>query len=68
MAKRIIIAEAHADVRIDGDTVVLTSPEVERPVAVRYGFRGNAMGLANLYNREGLPASPFRTDSWPCTF
>lgn len=59
---------AWADARIDGDTVVLTSPEVERPVAVRYGFRGNAMGLANLYNREGLPASPFRTDSWPCTF
>ncbi len=34
------------------------------PVAVRYAWPDNPEG-ANLYNREGLPASPFRTDDWP---
>ena len=52
-----------ADAVIEGKTVVLSSPEVEEPVAVRYAYRMNPDG-ANLYNREGLPASPFRTDAW----
>ncbi|MBN8523911.1 MAG: sialate O-acetylesterase [Planctomycetes bacterium] len=52
-----------AEARIDGDSVVVSSPEVAKPVAVRYAFAMNPEG-ANLYNREGLPASPFRTDSW----
>ncbi len=52
-----------ANARIDGDTVVVSSPEVRNPVAVRYAFSGNPLG-ANLYNREGIPASPFRTDEW----
>ena len=52
-----------AEARIDGDTVVVSSPEVGEPVAVRYAYSGNPLG-ANLYNREGLPASPFRTDDW----
>jgi len=52
-----------ADARIDGATVVVSSPAVPQPVAVRYAFEMNPEG-ANLYNREGLPASPFRTDSW----
>ena len=52
-----------ADAKIEGDTVVVTSPEVAQPVAVRYAFSMNPAG-ANLYNREGLPASPFRTDDW----
>ncbi len=43
--------------------VFVSSPHVPDPVAVRYAFRKNPQG-ANLYNREGLPASPFRTDSW----
>ena len=47
---------------IDGDSVVVSSPEVSSPVAVRYGWAGNPD--CNLYNREGLPASPFRTDDW----
>jgi len=48
---------------IENDTVVLSSPEVTEPVAVRYAFQMNPDG-ANLYNRDGLPASPFRTDNW----
>ncbi len=52
-----------ADARIDGDTVIVSSPEVKDPVAVRYAYSMNPEG-ANLYNRDGLPASPFRTDRW----
>jgi sialate O-acetylesterase len=52
-----------ADAVIDGNTVVVSSPDVKKPVAVRYAFSANPGG-ANLYNREGLPASPFRTDNW----
>ena len=48
---------------IEGNSVVVSSPEVKAPVAVRYAYEMNPNG-ANLYNREGLPASPFRTDSW----
>ncbi|MEM7683095.1 MAG: sialate O-acetylesterase [Planctomycetota bacterium] len=53
-----------ARAQIDGEAVLVSSPEVAAPVAVRYGFRMNPRG-ANLYNRAGLPASPFRTDDWP---
>lgn len=50
-----------ADARIVGkDTVVVSCPEVPHPVAVRYGWAG--FPLCNLYNSDGLPASPFRTD------
>ena len=52
-----------ADATIDGETVVVSSPEVKKPVAVRYAYSANPEGR-NLYNREGLPASPFRTDKW----
>ena len=52
-----------ADAVIDGKTVVVSSPEVPNPVAVRYAFATNPEGC-NLYNKEGLPASPFRTDAW----
>ncbi|MEZ6090172.1 MAG: sialate O-acetylesterase [Pirellulaceae bacterium] len=50
-----------ATATIDGDTVVVKSQDVPNPVAVRYAFSMNPEG-ANLYNKEGLPASPFRTD------
>ncbi len=53
-----------ADAQIEGDGVVVSSPNVPSPVAVRYAFHGAPE--ANLYNREGLPASPFRSDDWPC--
>lgn len=52
-----------ADAAINGDTVLVSSPGVPRPVAVRYAYSDNPEG-ANLYNKAGLPASPFRTDSW----
>jgi sialate O-acetylesterase len=53
-----------AEAKIDGDSVVVWSPEVTHPAAVRYGWAADPEGC-NLYNRAGLPASPFRTDDWP---
>ena len=52
-----------AKATIDGNAVVVSSDNVLEPVAVRYAFAMNPEGC-NLYNREGLPASPFRTDDW----
>jgi sialate O-acetylesterase len=52
-----------AEAQLEGDTVVVSSPLVPSPAAVRYGWAQSPR--ANLYNREGLPASPFRTDDWP---
>jgi sialate O-acetylesterase len=52
-----------ADAVIDGATVVCSSPDVKAPVAVRYAFAMNPVG-ANLYNRDGMPASPFRSDNY----
>jgi len=52
-----------ADARIEGSTVVVSSPRVPSPIAVRYAW-GNNPERANLYNVAGLPASPFRTDTW----
>lgn len=51
-----------ADAKIERDTVFVSSAEVPEPVAVRYAWR-NAP-FAGLFNREGLPAAPFRTDTW----
>jgi len=53
-----------ARARIKGDTVVVHSDAVAKPVAVRYACHFDPRGM-NLYNRAGLPASPFRTDDWP---
>jgi sialate O-acetylesterase len=52
-----------AEAKIEGDTVVVWSDKVAETVAVRYGWADNP--LCNLYNKAGLPASPFRTDAWP---
>jgi len=49
-----------ADAVINGNKVILSSPEVKVPRAVRYGWANNPE--VNLYNKAGLPASPFRTD------
>jgi sialate O-acetylesterase len=53
---------ARAEIR--GDAVVVWHPDVPEPAAVRYAWAANPEG-ANLHNKAGLPASPFRTDSWP---
>ncbi len=52
---------ARAD--IERNTVLVNSPQVSSPIAVRFGW--NKTDVPNLYNRNGLPASPFRTDNWP---
>ncbi|MBN1805166.1 MAG: hypothetical protein JW837_07945 [Sedimentisphaerales bacterium] len=52
-----------ASADIEGDKVVVSSEKVPEPAAVRYAWADNP--VCNLYNKEGLPASPFRTDSWP---
>ncbi|WP_201980035.1 sialate O-acetylesterase [Hymenobacter rubidus] len=51
-----------AQARIEGRTVVVSSPRVAQPVAVRFGWSKSPM--PNLFNGAGLPASPFRTDAW----
>ena len=51
-----------AQARLDGETVIVSAPEVKEPAAVRYGWGDNA--LCNLYNKDDLPAVPFRTDAW----
>ena len=57
--KKFVAAEA----KIEGGTVVVSGQDVALPVAVRYAWADNPE--ATLYNDEGLPASPFRTDDWP---
>lgn len=52
-----------ADARIEENTVIVSSPEVPSPTAVRYGWADNP--TCNLSNGAGLPASPFRTDNFP---
>jgi len=53
--------EAKAEIK--GDRVIVSSPEALKPVAVRYAWA--KYPECNLYNKEGLPATPFRTDDWP---
>ena len=52
-----------AKAEVQGDKVVVRNPEVPHPVAVRYGWAD--FPVVNLFNKEGLPASPFRTDDFP---
>jgi sialate O-acetylesterase len=51
-----------ADAEINGDSVLVSSPGMRWPAAVRYGWSDNPN--VNLTNKEGLPATPFRTDNW----
>ena len=52
-----------ADAEVVGDKVSVSSSQVSKPVAVRYAWATNPS--AALFNRDGLPAVPFRTDDWP---
>jgi sialate O-acetylesterase len=52
-----------AKASIEGDEVVVSSPDVPEPVAVRYAWGDSP--ICNLINKDGFPASPFRTDDWP---
>lgn len=52
-----------AKAKIEGNKVIVWSEKVPNPVAVRYAWENNPDN-ANLYNKEGIPASPFRTDLW----
>jgi sialate O-acetylesterase len=51
-----------AKARIEGDSVIVWSEKIPNPVSVRYAWANNPEG-ANLYNKKGLPASPFETNS-----
>ncbi|MCL0149198.1 hypothetical protein, partial [Klebsiella pneumoniae] len=52
-----------ANAVIKGNMVIVTSEKVALPVAVRFGWIGDA-SANNLFNKEGFPAVPFRTDDW----
>ena len=52
-----------AEAQIEGNRVVLTCKQVSAPVAVRYAWANSPIS-ANLFNLEGFPAEPFRTDDW----
>lgn len=54
-----------AQTAIQGDRIIVSSPQVPRPVAVRYGWANYP--VVDLFNGAGLPASPFRTDDFPLT-
>ena len=51
-----------ADVKVDGKRLIVSSPEIKAPAAVRYAWRNVVQGT--LFNKAGLPASSFRTDDW----
>ena len=56
-----VFYEATAQIR--DNQVVVSSDKVKAPVAVRFGWLGDA-SANNLFNKEGFPAVPFRTDDW----
>ena len=51
-----------AEVTVNGNTIRVRNKDVKQPVAVRYAFSNTAIG--NVFNKEGLPVTPFRTDDW----
>lgn len=53
----------NAQATIVGDTILVKCDQVPQPVAVRFGWAKNP--VVNLWNKDGLPASPFRTDNFP---
>lgn len=53
------------DIKLDKGRIIVSSKEVPNPVAVRFSFTNT--GMSNLFNKEGLPVTPFRTDNWVVT-
>jgi sialate O-acetylesterase len=51
-----------AEIKIEKDRVVVFNKNIKSPVAVRFAFTDTAIG--NIFSKEGLPVSPFRTDNW----
>lgn len=51
-----------ADARIDGENVIVSHKDIPNPKSVRYAWASNP--VISLWNADGLPASPFRTDDW----
>jgi sialate O-acetylesterase len=51
-----------ADVKIEKDRIVVSNKQIPNPVAVRFSFSNT--GMSNVFNKEGLPIVPFRTDDW----
>lgn len=51
-----------ADVKIEKDKIVVSNKQIPNPVAVRFSFSNT--GMSNVFNKEGLPIVPFRTDDW----
>ena len=51
-----------AEVKLEKDKIVVSNKQVANPVAVRFSFSNT--GMSNLFNKEGLPVIPFRTDNW----
>ena len=49
--------------KIEGGSVLVSAKEVKNPVAVRFGWKNES--IPNLFSKEGLPVSSFRTDDWP---
>jgi sialate O-acetylesterase len=53
-----------AEAQIQGNKIILSSAKVGKPVAVRYAWAMNPSERNLLYNKQGIPASPFRSDDW----
>ena len=51
-----------ADVKLEKDRIVVSNKQISNPVAVRFSFSNT--GMSNVFNKEGLPIVPFRTDKW----
>ena len=54
-----------AEARVDGDQLIVSNKDIQNPKSVRYAWAMNLSKRNLLYNEEGIPASPFRTDNWP---
>jgi len=51
-----------ADVKLEKDKIVVSNKQITNPTAVRFSFSNTSM--SNVFNKEGLPIIPFRTDNW----